>query len=100
MASRRTPRPRPRGLTTATPSSPWANIELLIAEGGNISVGRVSPIRCAAVASDDHNMLAALVRRDDETFMDLMQRFDVAVGKALDNGEFTDEINAPRPSRR
>jgi hypothetical protein len=30
-----------------------ANIALLIAHGGNISVGRVPPIACAAIASDD-----------------------------------------------
>lgn len=45
-------------------------------------------------------MLAALVRRNDESFMDLMQRLDTAVAKAVQTGEFTDEINARPPSRR
>jgi hypothetical protein len=87
-------------LTPATPSSPWPNIEALIAEGGNISIGRIRPIPCAAVASDDHDMLAALVRRPSESFTDLLQRLDAAVAKAVDDREFTDEINTPQPSRR
>ena len=100
MARRRTPRSNSRGLTAFTPSSPWPNIEAFIDDGGNVSLGRIAPIECAAVASDEYAMLAALVRRNDETFMDLMLRLDTAVAKAIENGEFTDEINARPPSRR
>jgi hypothetical protein len=45
-------------------------------------------------------MLAALVRRPGESFTDLLQRLDIAIAKAVDHREFTDEINAPRPSRQ
>lgn len=100
MARRRTPRTPSIGLTGLTPSSRWPNLEAFIADGGSISLGRIPPIECAAVASDEHSMLAALVRRKDESFMDLMQRFDAAIAKALDAGEFTDEINLRQPSRR
>lgn len=54
----------------------------------------------AAVASDDHNMLAALVRRDGESLMELLQRLDAAVDKAVNDQIFTDEINEPRPAPR
>jgi hypothetical protein len=100
VAPRRTARPTSPHLTQFAPSSPWVNLEAFIAKGGNISLGRVAPIECAAVASDEHDMLAALVRRKDESFMDLMQRLDAAIAKALETGEFTDEINVRPPSRR
>ena len=99
MARRRTPRTKPQGVSPQA-SSPWPNIEALIADGGQISVGRISPIPCAAVASDDHDMLAALVRRPEESLEELLRRLDTAIAKAVDTSDFTDEINAPRPSRR
>lgn len=100
MARRRTPHTTSHRLRPFTPSSPWPSLEAFIAEGGNISLGRIPPIQCAAVASDEHTMLAALVRREDETFMDLMQRLDGTITRALDFGEYTDEINVRQPSRR
>lgn len=74
-------------------SSPWPHIEELISYDGNISIGRVDPIPCAAVASDEHNMLAALVRRQDESFLELLARLDQAIDKAVNEEIFTDEIN-------
>ncbi len=38
-------------------------------------------------------MLAALVRDKDETLMELLARLDAAVARAIDEEEFTDEIN-------
>jgi hypothetical protein len=100
VARRRTPRKTSVDVTHFTPSSPWPNLEVFIADGGSISLGRIAPIECAAVASDEHGMLAALVRRKDETFMGLMQRLDAAIAEAVEAGEFTDEINVRQPSRR
>jgi hypothetical protein len=100
VARRRIPRSTSLDLTQFTASSPWPNLEAFIAEGGNISLGRIAPIECAAVASDEYSMLAALVRRKEESFMDLMQRLDAAIAKALKAGEPTDEINVRQPSRR
>jgi hypothetical protein len=77
--------------TKATTALP--NIQALIDNGGNVSIGQIPPIRCAAVAADESNMLAALLRRDDENLVDLLNRLDGAVGKALDQDIFTDEIN-------
>jgi hypothetical protein len=67
--------------------------EFVLHGGGQISVGETGPIQCAAVASDDHNMLAALQRRKGETLMQLLQRLDTALLRALEYDEFTDEIN-------
>jgi len=63
---------------------------------GQISVGSIGPIPCAAIASDENNMLAALMRRPDETLQQLLERRDRAVQLALEDDIFTDEINTPR----
>jgi hypothetical protein len=65
----------------------------LINNGGNIAIGQFYPIPCAAVASDEHNMYAALLRRDGESLTDLLHRLDIALDKALIQEIFTDEIN-------
>lgn len=70
------------------------NIEALIDEG-DITVGVLEPVGCVAAASDGHNALAMLRRRDDESLVDLLVRLDAAVGKALTEQVYTDEINTP-----
>jgi hypothetical protein len=80
--------------SAADPTCPFPNLEeFVLRGGGQISVGEIGPIQCAAVASDDHNMLAALQRRKTETLMQLLQRLDAALLRALEYDEFTDEIN-------
>ena len=69
------------------------NIEALIADGGEITLGRVYPIECAATAADGHNSVAMLVRRDGETLTAMLKRLDKAIGQYLDNDEFIDEVN-------
>lgn len=71
------------------------NIETLIDEGGNISVGALRPFACVAAAADGSNCLAMLVRRDGETLSALMKRLDKAVGLAWSEDLFTDEVNGP-----
>ena len=68
------------------------NIETLIDEGGNISVGALHPYGCVASAADEHNSLAMLVRRQGETLKALLQRLDTAIGVAWSDGIFTDEV--------
>ena len=63
---------------------------------GEITLGKMYPIGCVAVAADEHNSLAMLVRRDGETLAQLLTRLDQAIAKALEDGIFTDEINPPR----
>jgi len=77
----------------AQPNRLWPSIQALIDNGGNIAIGQIYPIPCAAVASDEHAMYAALLRRDGENLVDLLQRLDMALDKALTQEIFTDEIN-------
>lgn len=71
------------------------NIEALIADGGDITIGAIYPIECAATAADGHNAIAMLVRRDAETLNALLKRLDRAIGRFYDHDEITDEINPP-----
>jgi hypothetical protein len=68
------------------------NIEALIADGGDITIGAIYPIECAATAADNHNTVAMLVRRENETLNALLKRLDKAIGKFYDNDEIVDEI--------
>ena len=70
------------------------NIEALIADGGDITIGAVFPVECAATAADSHNTVAMLVRRDGETLNALLKRLDNAIGKFYDDDEIVDEINS------
>lgn len=71
------------------------NIEALIENGGEITIGAVYPIDCAATAADADQAVAMLVRRDGETLNSLLKRLDRAIGRFYDHDEFVDEINAP-----
>jgi hypothetical protein len=71
------------------------NIEALIEDGGDITIGAMGSIECAATAADGHNALAMLVRRDGETLTALLKRLDRAIARYFDTGETTDEINPP-----
>jgi hypothetical protein len=78
---------------TPIPDTSWSNIQELIDNGGNVSIGNIPPIRCAAVAADENNMLAALLRRDGESLIDLLNRLDVALEAVFTREIYTDEIN-------
>jgi len=69
---------------------------LLDQAGGHISIGRMPPIEGAAVAVNEQGLVASLVRREGESFADLLQRLDAAIGKALQEGVVTNEINGGR----
>jgi hypothetical protein len=85
-------------IMTITPKmSPCHNIAALLEQaGGHISIGRMPPIEGAAVAVNERGLIASLVRRDGESFPDLLQRLDAAIGKALHEGVTTNEINGGR----
>ncbi len=55
------------------------NIETLIADGGEITLGARAPFECTATAADGSNALAMLVRRDGETLTALLKRLDKAI---------------------
>ena len=88
-------RDRSRRVTVGTIQQdfPWPHIQALIDHGGNISIGQIYPIPCAAVASDEHNLLAALVRREGEGLIDILNRLDASLDAAFTHEIYTDEIN-------
>jgi len=69
------------------------NIEFQIDGNGQISLGEIGPVSSAAVASQDSQCLAMLVRRKGESLMELLARLDKAIEDALERDEFVDEIN-------
>ena len=100
MARRTRTRERaaPRGVST--PGDALENIDELVSSGGQISVGQIPPISCAAIANDEHNCLAMLQRRQDESLRDLLVRLDAAIAIAWNEERFIDEINPPNPVSR
>ncbi len=71
----------------------WKNLDSLIRGNGDITLGRVGPVHCAATAADGDQMLVALVRRPHETFEELLDRLDTALWKRWEEDVFIDEIN-------
>jgi hypothetical protein len=69
------------------------NIRFLIDGNGEITIGRIGPVHCAAVASDEDRQLTALVRNRGESLEHLLLRLDAAIGKALEEDVYLDEIN-------
>ena len=69
------------------------NLKWFVENDGNVSIGSFGAVRCAAVANDRDNMIAALEKRNDESIEDLLNRLDKAINLALEEGEFIDEIN-------
>lgn len=89
---RRAPRAKPAA------STPWPTIEEFLAtEEGNITLGAInhSSLGYTAVASDEHNMLVALVRNRGETLHQLLDRLEQALGPAIEEQVYVDEINGP-----
>jgi hypothetical protein len=72
-----------------------ANIANLVTYG-KVSIEMLRPIGCVAIANDDDNTLAMLVRRKGETLIQLLTRLDQAIDKAINEDVFTDEINPHR----
>ena len=73
---------------------PVKNIEALIDDGGEITLGRLPPFDCAATAADGSNCLAMLVRREGESLNGLLKRLDKAIARYYEDGETIDEVNS------
>lgn len=69
------------------------NIEAMVADGGDITLGALPPLACVATAADGHNCLAMLVRRNGESLTALLKRLDKAIGLAWSDDMFIDEVN-------
>ena len=70
------------------------NIEFLVDGNGKITLGRAGPVACAAIASDEDQALAVLVRHNGETLQNLLKRLDAAIGRFWEEDFFVDEINS------
>ena len=96
MASRKRARGQPAPSGVADKRGEFlSNIADLIDQGGQISIGGIGPIKCAAVASDEEQCYAMLQRRPGETLQQLLERFDSAIDTAITTEEMIDEINPP-----
>ncbi len=93
MAPKRTPQSARDGGGRQRRASRWGNIDFLVQGRGDVTLGQVGPIECAATAADGDQMLAALVRRDNESFEELLDRLDAALQRRWDTDELIDEIN-------
>jgi hypothetical protein len=70
----------------------YTNIEAILDDGGDITVGRVAG-ECVAAASTSDDCPLMLVRREGESFVALLRRLDRSIGKAWDNETIIDEVN-------
>lgn len=100
MARRPPTRERAAPRSVSASSDALENIDALISNGGQISLGEMEPIPCAAIANDEHNCLAMLQRRKGESLRDLLVRLDAAIDIAWNEDRFIDEINPPIPASR
>lgn len=65
----------------------------LLQDGGEITIGRIGPIRCAGVASDGTGMVAGLQRESGEGLEEFLDRLDSAVREAWEHETTIDELN-------
>jgi hypothetical protein len=59
---------------------------------GQVTIGEIPPIRCAALAAIGKKVHVALVRQSNETVDQLLMRLDAALGTALASGTPIDEV--------
>ncbi len=64
-------------------------------EYGKIAIGEMAPVGGVAIASEGRHVYVMLRRRNGENLHELMIRLDQAIGKAVNELVFTDEINTP-----
>ncbi len=82
----------PGGVT----SSPFPNIDWIIANHGSITIGDIGAnVGCVAAAADPHLCYAMLARREGEKLLDLLDRLDRAIKTAAESSITVDEINPP-----
>jgi len=73
-------------------SMAYRNIEAILEDGGDITVGRLGA-ECVATASTSYDCPVMLVRRDGESFAALLKRLDRSIAKAWDTETLIDELN-------
>ena len=82
------------------PESPPTSFEHIQAfldhSRGQITIGEIPPIRSAALAAEGKKVRAALVRRDGETFAELLLRLEAALASKTVIDEVLPEIKRRR----
>jgi hypothetical protein len=80
------------GLKFPKPSGPWGALQAMMDDGGQITLGAVSGIRAAAFATMPAGMLAGLMRRENESWPDLLARLNAAVMQCVGDGCVINEL--------
>jgi hypothetical protein len=85
-----------------TSPTSFPNLDALILDG-QITIGKIPPIGNVAIATNAQKTIAMLRQRPGDALLDVLQRLDEAVKKAIETDVYTDEINTPvasSPKRR
>jgi hypothetical protein len=80
------------GLKFPPPSGPWGALQAMMDDGGQVTLGAVSGIRAAAIATMPAGMLAGLMRRENESWPDLLIRLNAAVMQSVVDGRVINEL--------
>jgi len=79
------------------PPTSFLNLNALILNG-QITIGKIPPIGDVAIATNGQKTIAMLRQRPGNALLDVLQRLDEAVKKAIETNIYTDEINTPAAS--
>ena len=71
----------------------WPNLQELIDSDGEITIGYRAPVRGVATATQEDQVYAMLRIADREPLLEILDRLDAAVFKAIEDEIFIDEIN-------
>ena len=74
-------------------SERWPNLQELLEGDGAINIGQVPSGHNAAVALEGRSVRAMLRIGEEESLIEILDRLDAAVEKAVDHGVSIDEIN-------
>ena len=83
-------------MSRTSPAS-FPNLDALILDG-QITIGKIPPIGNVAIATNGQKTIAMLRQRPGDALLDVLQRLDEAVKKAIETDVYTDEINPPAAS--
>ena len=75
------------------PSGPWGAPQALMVDGGQLTLGAVSGIPAAAVASMPKGMLAGLMHREGESWDILLLRLNEAVMQSVVENRIINDLH-------
>jgi hypothetical protein len=87
-------------MSKPTSHVPFAHMQAFLDKTrGQITIGEIPPIERAALAAVGKRVRVALLSRDGETMGQLLERFDIALGKVMADDSVIDEV-LPEIKRR